>query len=74
MKGLKMGLLCVVFSTIAGQVVAAPGGKGSGNGNAYGYGYGNGHNNPVASVPEPGSLSLLAAGILAIAAIRRFKK
>ena len=66
MKSWKIGLLCLALSAIAGPAIAGQ------KGNSYSYGQNK--NVPTVSVPEPGPLSLLAAGMVGVAAIRRFKK
>lgn len=66
MKTLKVGLLCFAMSTLAGQALAC-----NGNGRCD---QAPGQNKPTVSVPEPGSLPMLAAGILGIAAARRWTK
>jgi hypothetical protein len=66
MKSLKVGLLCLAMSILAGEALAC-----NGNGRCD---EAPGQNKPTVAVPEPGSLPMLAAGILVIAAMRRWKK
>lgn len=66
MNTLKLVLLSVALSALAGHAAAC-----NGNGRCD---EAPGHNKPQVSVPEPGPLSMLVAGIVGIAAARRWKK
>lgn len=67
MKTLKLILLSLAVSAVTGPAAMACNDKGRCEDSP-------GHNKPQVSVPEPGPLSMLAAGFVAIAVTRRLKK
>ena len=66
MKTIKFGLLCLALSAVAGQTMAMSG--------PYEPVVPGGQNGPTASVPEPSSLAMIAAGIIGVVVARRFSK
>ena len=72
MKKVQVGLLCLVVSLIAGQAMAKDNGKEKKEKEHDRYEQKD--KRPTASIPEPGSIALLGAGLLGLALARRSKK